>query len=241
MINFILYEDEKKYRDKYISIILKLIGSTKIAYRFIEIDHYNKNTFKKINELVGKKIFILDIEVPGKSGLDLAREIRNNGDWKSQMVVVTTHEHMKNATYTSKMLMLDFISKFYNCEESLKDTLQIALNIIENHQSLNFQTNGELIQIPYDDILFIEKNVNDSYCTIITPTEKIEIRKTISTIEDELKTDQRFFRSHRSCIINLNKISSIELKQNIIHFGKLETSLLSRDKKNALKSRIYNR
>jgi len=66
MINFIIYEDEKKYRELYISIILKIIGRMQYAYKIIEIDKYDKTTMSKINKLVGKKIFILDIEVPGK-------------------------------------------------------------------------------------------------------------------------------------------------------------------------------
>ncbi len=238
MINFIVYEDEKKYREKYISIILKIIGGMKLAYRIVEIDKYEKDTLSKLKKLVGKKIYILDIEVPGKSGLDLAREIRNTGDWLSPMIVVTTHDHLKSTTFTSKMLMLDFISKFYNCEEGLKDTLKLSLNIITTHQSLNFQYNGELVQIPYDDILFIEKNVEDVYSTVITQSEKIPIKKSIGTIEKELTEDDRFFRIHRSYIANLDKITSVELKACIVHFGKEETALLSRDKKNELKKRL---
>ena len=61
MINFIIYEDEKKFREKYISIILKLIGGMKIAYRIVEIDHYDKKTMPLLKDLVGKKIYILDI------------------------------------------------------------------------------------------------------------------------------------------------------------------------------------
>jgi len=238
MINFIIYEDEKKFREKYISIILKIVGSMKIAYRIIEIDKYEKNTLSKINKLIGKKIFILDIEVPGKSGLDLAREIRSDGDWKSPMIIVTTHEQLKNAAFTSKMLMLDFISKFYNCEDSLKETLQLTFDIIESNPSFNFQYNGELYQIPYEDILFIEKNVDDIYSTVITKEERIRVRKMIGNIEEELTQDSRFFRTHRSCIVNIDNITSVELRACIIHFGDIETPLLSRDKKKELKIRL---
>ncbi len=238
MINFIVYEDEKKYREKYISIILKIIGGMKLAYRIVEIEKYEKDTILKLKNLVGKKIYILDIEVPGKSGLDLAREIRNTGDWLSPMIVVTTHDHLKSTTFTSKMLMLDFISKYYNCEESLKETLKLSLNIIETHQSLNFQYNGELVQIPYDDILFIEKNVDDVYSTVVTQSERIPIKKSIGVIEKELIEDERFLRIHRSYIANIDKITSVELKACIVHFGKEEIALLSRDKKNELKKRL---
>ncbi|MCI5966929.1 MAG: LytTR family DNA-binding domain-containing protein [Tenericutes bacterium] len=238
MLNFIIYEDEKKFREKYISIILKLIGGMKIAYRIVEIDHYDKNTLSQIKNLVGKKIFILDIEVPGKSGLDLAREIRNGGDWESPMIIITTHEQLKTAAFTSRMLMLDFISKFYNCEENLKDTLKISLDIIKSTPSLNFQYNGELVQIPYRDILFIEKNVDDLYSTVVTKNERLKIKLPISTIEEELTKDIRFFRTHRSCIVNLDKVTKVELRNCIIHFGNIETPLLSRDKKTELKIRL---
>ncbi len=238
MINFIIYEDEKKFREKYISIILKIVGSMKIAYRIIEFDKYDKTTLTKIKSLVGKKIFILDIEVPGKSGLDLAREIRKNGDWKSPMIIVTTHEQLKNAAFTSRMLMLDFISKFYNCEDNLKETLILTFDIIESNPSLNFQYNGELYQIPYEDILFIEKNVDDMYSTVVTRESKLKVKKMIGTIEEELSKDSRFFRTHRSCIVNIDNITSIELRACIMHFGDIETPLLSRDKKKELKIKL---
>lgn len=238
MLNFVIYEDEKVFREKYISIILKLIGGMKIAYRIIEFDHCDKRTISQIKDIIGKKIFILDIEVPGKSGLDLAREIRNSGDWESPMMIITTHEQMKTAAFTSRMLMLDFISKFYNCEENLKEALKISLDIIKSTPSLNFQYNGELVQIPYRDILFIEKNVDDLYSSVVTKKEKMTIKLPISTIEEELKNDSRFFRTHRSCIVNLDKVTRVELRNCIIHFGDVETQLLSRDKKTELKIRL---
>lgn len=238
MINFIIYEDEKKFREKYISVILKLIGGMKTAYRIIELDHYDDTTMSKIKKLVGKKIYILDIEVPGRSGLDLAREIRNSGDWESPMMIITTHEQMKTAAFTSRMLMLDFISKFYNCDENLMDTLKISLEIIKSTPSLDFQYNGEFFQIPYRDILFIEKNIEDLYSTVVTINERLQIKTPIGAIEEELKKDSRFFRTHRSCIVNLDKITRVELKNCIIHFNNIKTPLLSRDKKTELKLRL---
>lgn len=235
MINFIIYEDEKKFRELYISIILKLIGSMKYAYKIIEIDKYDNTTMSKINKLVGKKIFIFDIEVPGKSGLDLAREIRTDGDWDSPMIIATTHEQLKTTALTAKMLMLDFISKYYDLEESLRNTLKLSIDILDNRRSLNFQYNGELFQIPYNNILYIEKNVEDAYSTIVTKNSKIELKKPIGTIEEDLKDEACFYRTHRSCIVNINNITNVELRDCIIHFGDKSTTLLSRDKKAGLK------
>ena len=235
MINFIIYEDDKKFRETYIYSILKIIGSMKIAYKIVEIDKYDDNTIGKIESLIGKKIFILDIEVPGKTGIDLAREIRNNGDWKSPMIIVTTHEQLKISTFTSKMLMLDFISKFYNCENSLQESVKIAIDIVTSHKSLNFEHNGELYQIPYEDILFIEKNVDDMYSTIVTKKGRIRVKRMLITLEKQLIEATQFFRTHRSCIINVHNLTSLELSASIMHFGDIENPLLSRDRKRGLK------
>ena len=74
MINYIIYEDEEEYRKKYISIILKLRGKEQEGYRIIELEKYDEETKKQLDDILGKKIYIFDIEVPGKSGLDLEKK-----------------------------------------------------------------------------------------------------------------------------------------------------------------------
>ncbi len=235
MINFIIYEDDQYYRDLYISIILSIIGKSKYAYKIIEIGKYDKNTISRISRIDGKKIIIFDIEVPGKSGLDLARQIRNKGDWTTQMIAVTSHDQLKMSALTSRMLMLDFISKYYNLEESLKESIKIAVDILIHHKSINFQYDGELFQIPYDNILYIEKNINDRFSTIVTSSSTMRINKTLSSIEKELIDMPNFFKCHRCCIVNTDNIKTVELKDGIINFEKKSINLLARDKKNKLK------
>ena len=153
MINYIIYEDEEEYRRKYVSIILKLRGKEQEGYRIIELEKYDEETKRQLGDTLGKKIYIFDIEVPGKSGLDLAREIREEGDWESQIIVVTTHEHLRTTSFTSRLLMLDFVSKYYDCENRLKESLIVAFDILTKYKALTFMTEGEIYQIPYLDIL----------------------------------------------------------------------------------------
>lgn len=94
------------------------------------------------------------------------------------------------------------------------------------------------MQIPYDDILFIEKNVEDAYSTVVTKNDRIVIKNAIKNIEEQLKESGNFFRTHRSCIVNIDNIISVELKACIIHFHGDETAQLSRDRKKELKERL---
>ena len=105
MINFILYEGDKKYRNLYISTILKIVGNRNIAYEITEIDKYSDKNLNTINSLTGKKIFILGIDVVGMSGLDLARLIRKNGDWNSQIIICTTHDKLESIALKSRLLI----------------------------------------------------------------------------------------------------------------------------------------
>ncbi len=238
MINFVLYEDGKEMRERYKKIILKLIGANNNNFKIIEIDKYDQEAEKKLNNIDGNKIYLLDVEVPGKSGLDLARQIRNNGDWSSQIIVITSHEQYSNIGYTSKLLMLDFISKYSDIEKELRETLGVAVGIFTKQKSITFTLNGELYQIPYNQILYIEKSLNNNNCKIVTNDGEYFTRDTIQHLEETLSNDQRFMKTHRSCIVNLSNVSSVDLANNIIFFPNKQIDLIARNKKRELKERL---
>ena len=56
-----------------------------------------------IKKLSGQNIFILDIEVKGKSGLDLAREIRKyKRSFDTQIVIATAHQDLVENAFHKK-------------------------------------------------------------------------------------------------------------------------------------------
>lgn len=237
-MNFIIYEDEKEYSTRYINVIHKLLGTTNLNYKITEINEYNETSEKLLKEIDGNKTYILDIEVAGKNGLELARKIRKTGDWTSPIIIVTSHEEFKNVGYTGKILMLNFISKNGPLERDLSETLEVALEINMANKSLRYTNKGELYYISHQDILYIEKSLNDNTSNIVTKNHTYNIRKTIKELEEDLSNDIHFLKTHRSCIVNLTNIKYIDFENNIISFGKKETDLLSRSNKKALKERL---
>lgn len=237
-MNFIIYEDEKEYSTRYINVIHKLLGTTNLNYEITEINEYNEKSEKLLKEIDGNKTYILDIEVAGKNGLELARKIRKTGDWTSPIIIATSHEEFKNVGYTGKILMLNFISKNGPLERDLSETLEVALEINMANKSLRYTNKGELYYISHQDILYIEKSLNDNTSNIVTKNHTYNIRKTIKELEEDLSNDIHFLKTHRSCIVNLTNIKYIDFENNIISFGKKETDLLSRSNKKALKERL---
>ena len=188
--------------------------------------------------LNGNKIYLLDIEVAGKNGLELARKIRKTGDWTSPIIIVTSHEEFKQVGYTAKILMLNFITKNEELEKDLYETLEVALEINMSKKSLCYTNKGELYHIPYQDILYIEKSLNDNICNVFTKNDIYSIRKTIIDLEKTLSDDINFVKTHRSCIVNLKNIKYVDFENNIITFVNKEIDLLSRAHKKQLKERM---
>ncbi len=236
-MNFILYEDEEKYISFHEKIIIKLMGQSKIDYKIHKIKEFTDATLEYIEKINGKKIYILDVEVPGLNGIDLARKIRKNGDWSSPIIVVTSHEEFKVVGFTGKILMLDFINKNKKLEQELTDALKVALEITSSKPSFNFSYKGDYFSLPYDDIVYFEKSLNDNSSIIVCENREYTVRKTISDLEKELE-NTNFIKTHRSCIVNANKIIKINYDSGIIYFKENKIDLLSRGNKKILREKM---
>lgn len=241
MINFIIYEDKEVIRKKYINIINKFMCGNDVSYKIHQYERYSKLLKEFITNNTGNNIYILDIEVPGKSGLDLAREIRMAGDYDSQLLVVTGHKELLENNFVNRSLVLNFISKYDNCEENLLRALTDAYINQTKYKAFVFKSDGELYRIPYDDIYYFETSTENGCVNIHTKTRILVVKKTISSILNNLG-DHRFMKTHKSCIVNLYNIEKVNLTNLIIYFpNNQKTNLLSRNYKRELQERIiYN-
>lgn len=127
--------------DLYEQVIYEFIGYRNDSFHIAKISNFNRSTQKRLDSLEGRKIYILDIDVPGKSGLDLAREIRQSHDWDSQIIIISILDDQRTLVFTNKILALDFISKTENVAKRLRETLDVAYNISTNHHFFSFQYN----------------------------------------------------------------------------------------------------
>lgn len=235
MINYIIYEDEKYYINIYEEVIHKFMARGDDRYRIYKYKEYDEKVLSEIKRLTGQNIYIVDIEVKGKSGLDLAREIRKDKKtMNDQIIIVTAHQELVQNAYHKRILMVDFISKFDDLDEKIILCLREIYEIFNGNEYLSFKQDGELIRIPYNDILYIEKDKEAECVYIVTENNQYKYRNSILRIEKLLKKDLRFFRCHRSCIVNIYKITKINGSIPIIIFGNKSTHCLSREKKKEL-------
>ena len=88
MISIIVCEDNKNDLAKIRKSISKIMKSLKIDYKENVFMDYDESFMKIIDKKIPFKFYILDIETPSRSGIDIARIIRKK-DYSSPIIFLT--------------------------------------------------------------------------------------------------------------------------------------------------------
>ncbi len=159
----------------------------------------------------------LDIEMPTMDGFQFIQKLTN----KNFPVVITT-AYNQYALKAIKNEALDYllkpidtddleetiakIKKFNNKNFSVEklEMAMVNFNSKSIHKRITLNTDGKLLFLESDEILYAESDGN--YSTIfLTDGQKIVLTKKLKEVNELLPSDS-FFRIHNSYIINLNKI-----------------------------------
>lgn len=235
MLNFVVCDDNKAFSKLMKKTIDNFMLNYEIEYKIFHFDGYSENFEKFAKKDLGFKIYFLDIKTSDGSGLDAARIIREKyNDWASIIIVVTSHEEYRYEALGNRLYLLDFIDKLNNCEERIKEDITKALNNYnQRHKSLSYEYNHIFYKIEFRNIICIEKEPESKRCIIKTTYGNNYISGTLNDIEEKL--DERFIRTHRSLIVNKDKIQNYDSKTNILSFiDGTTTNQVARGKKKEL-------
>lgn len=228
-MNFIICEDEQILANHYIKLINNYMMNYDIEYKIHLYDRYGNNFKNKISKINGNKIFILDIKTKEGSGVTATKEIREElDDWNSMIIIITSYTEYKYELIGKRLMVLDFINKNNNPDKRLKEDLNICMKNLDNKQnSLNFKYKGLVRVINYKDIVSIEKEQDSKRCIINTKDNKYYIQGTLNNIKKKL--DNRFIKTHRSLLVNVDYIDYFKQSTNELFFkNKDKTYLVSR-------------
>ena len=103
MVNVIICDDNNKDRNNVIQIVDIFMNKNKIEYKVHVYDDYNKKFMDVIENKMPSKIYLLDIETPSRSGIDIAREIRRK-DVDSVIIFLTVHEELGNIVLKNEQI-----------------------------------------------------------------------------------------------------------------------------------------
>ncbi len=208
-IKCLLADDEpiaRQILENYIQDLpnLQLVASCKNAFEVLEI--LQKQTVD---------ILLLDINMPKFSGLSLIKSLHH------KPAVIITTAYPEYAVEGFELSVTDYLLKPFSFERFLQAVLKIQkqeekttkviVNRVEEDTSIFVKSDKKLIKLNFKDINYIEANGN--YIKIYS--DKMIL--TPQTLSDFLiKLPKYFIQTHKSYIINFNKLKLIDGNQIIL-------------------------
>ncbi|WP_142415613.1 LytR/AlgR family response regulator transcription factor [Hathewaya massiliensis] len=223
MLKVVICEDNKSQREK----ITQIVENTILREEFnmeLAVSSQDPNEVLAYMEnnksMVG--IYFLDVDLHASmNGIKLAEKIREL-DPNGFIIFVTTHSEMSFLTFEYKVEAMDYIIKdnYQNIKERVNKCIAKANNLYyskNNKEDKFFTVNCDdtVLNIRFCDILFFETAEQVHKVRIHQENRQVEFYGTLKDIEEGL--DDRFYRCHRSFIVNKDKINSIDKKERIIY------------------------
>ena len=146
-------------------------------------------------------VLLLDIEMTGMDGVELARTVRRDNE-AVQIVFITGYSDYIAEGY--EVSALHYLMKPVN-EEKFHQVLTRAVGrLARNEPFLTLELPGETVRVPLPEIRYLD--VQQNYVTVHAGRD-YTLKRPLAEFEAAL--DRRFFRAGRSCIVNLTCIRRV--------------------------------
>lgn len=205
-------------------LALDLLESYVVKTPYLELLGRCNSAFEAMQRLEEQHVdlLFLDIQMPGFSGLQLSRTLQ-----KGQRVIFTT-AFEAYALEGFKADALDYLLKPFNYEEFLQAAnkardwfmmkTKAEASKEEQAESIFVKSDYKLVRIRFEEILYIEGLKDYAKFYLENRERPVMTIRSLASLEEQLPANA-FMRVHRSFIVHLPKITTIE--RNRIVFGKV--------------------
>ncbi|HXB30318.1 MAG TPA: LytTR family DNA-binding domain-containing protein [Puia sp.] len=187
---------------------------------YLELTGQAENPIKAMSLLQGNDVDIifLDINMPKINGIDFLKTSK----FSSNIIITTAYPVYAVEAYG--LDVLDYLVKPIAFKRFLKacnkvKELKAQKSLIptqpnDSNDHFFIKCENQIEKVYYDDLLYAEALMN--YVMLYTNSKKMMVYITIKGLEEQLPAE-KFIRVHKSFIVNVNKIRSIE--GNILDIG----------------------
>lgn len=210
MIQAIIIDDEKRARLSLSLLLEEYCPDVNVIATCENLPEGVKAIRKHKPNLV-----LLDIEMPGHSGLELLDFFDEK---EIDFSIIFTTAYNEYAIQAFKLSALDYLLKPINAEELVNAIGRLERQKVhqikafaENIQSETFEkiavpSGNSLILLQLNDIVFIKGE--GAYSEIVMEDKtKHMVSRNLKNFEDLLQKDKRFLRTHKSYMVNFDKVT----------------------------------
>lgn len=235
-IRAVLVDDEESARDVLQNLLLRFCPDVTVIAKCANVTEAVAVIEKEQPDLV-----FLDIEMPQYAGFEIVRFFT---DIRFEIIFVTAYDQY--AVRAFEMAAIDYLLKPIDIErlklavnrvlrqqdiEQQAQRLTLLSSSLENKTLKNIVVSdkGQQHIIPVERLIAIE--AQESYCILHTAEKKYIASKNLKHFENILSTLPRFFRVHKSWIINKDFLKNYSRSELTIQLSNGLTTKLSKYKK----------
>ncbi len=199
MITIAICDDEKQIADQVRKLVSKFFHAKNMETSIVcfsggeELLRYDR----------GIDILFLDIQMNGMDGMETARKLRSR-NFKGFLIFITILREMVFESF--EVQAYDYLVKPVEERQFARtmERLLVSINNV-NEEKLLVQKGYERSIISFEEIVFAEVIDRKVYLHLVS-SDVVDFYDKIENLEERL--DSRFFRCHRSFLINLKYLKS---------------------------------
>ena len=163
-------------------------------------------------------IVLLDVQMPGMTGIELARYLQYGNEQAPAIVFVSAYDEY--ALKAFEVHALDYLLKPVRASrlaesikratvlaQSQRQALSGAAAMLQNRrQNFSVQERGRVLLVPITDVIYLKAEAK--YVTVRTAAREHLIEESLSSIEEEF--GEVFLRVHRNALVARSAIVGVE-------------------------------
>lgn len=201
VLNCVVVDDDEMSR----KVVMHFIQKTK----FLQVSKEFDNAVDAVHYLDEEHVDIifLDVQMPEMSGMEFINALEKEID----IILITSEQ--KYAVEAFEKRVTDYLVKpidykrFVQAAQKAQQNVEIKRARAVKRKEFFVRTDAKIVRIPYSNILYVEALAD--YVIIQTESKKHIVHFTMKGIVNRLP-EEEFVRTHRSYIVNLNKIEALE-------------------------------
>lgn len=213
-INILLCDDDKDFLQRLTEVVTSQPLPPGISACVTKSAHSSAITDRQLSQY---QIMFLDIDMDERSGMDIARRVREL-HLDTIIIFVTNYPEFSMEGYEVRAFR--YLLK-QELEQKLPNYFRDALaELPRDDKVLRFSANAESFNIPYKDILYLESNQRVIYLYTVKPMQAPD--RFYGKMEDlaaELEGDG-FLRIQKSYLVNMAYIKKFNYDRVILLDGK---------------------
>ena len=161
-------------------------------------------------------IAIVDVEMPGISGIELSQKLKEINP-QIRIMILTAFDNYLD--YAMKIQVFRYLSKPIDRNRFIRNLEEAVEEYNKTNKKLTLKSNDSFIVINTNDILYLERKTGGT--AVVTINGELEVKEKLDECKELINQPDIFVHSHNSIVVNL---------QNVVNFDKCIVTLQKNDK-----------